>query len=73
MQIGGKQGSRLTGRQFAKLMDTLAETLLETEKGFQMALNFRIPTLLWVDDVVSCVEGKKNQIEIGFQLPLLQK
>ena len=27
MEIGGKQGSRLTGRMFAKLMDTLAEEL----------------------------------------------
>ena len=28
MEIGGKQGSRLTGRMFSKLMDTLAEDII---------------------------------------------
>ena len=64
MEIGGKQGSRLTGRQFSKLMDTLAESLINIEKGFKMSQIFRIPVLLWVDDVVSCVEGKVAQINI---------
>ena len=64
MQIGGKQGSRLTGRQFSKMMDTLAEALITMEKGFKMSLVFRIPVLFWVDDIVSCVEGKEDQIAI---------
>ena len=64
MQIGGKQGSRLTGRQFAKMMDVLAESLINEEKGFQLSQIFRIPVLLWVDDVVSCAEGKEEQNSI---------
>ena len=64
MNIGGKQGSRLTGRQFAKMMDMLAEDLMNDEKGFRLTDTFRIAVLLWVDDVVSCVEGRKNQQEI---------
>ena len=61
MEIGGKQGSRLTGRMFSKLMDTLAEDILPTGEGFQLDDNLTIPCLLWVDDVVSCVEGHQNQ------------
>ena len=64
MDVGGKQGSRLTGRLFSKMMDMLAEDLLNAEIGFTMTSAFRIPILLWVDDVVSCVEGKKNQIDM---------
>ena len=64
MQIGGKQGSRLTGRQFAKMMDILAESLMNEEKGFKLTQIFRIPVFLWVDDVVSCVEGKEEQKSI---------
>ena len=64
MQIVGKQGSRLTGRQFAKMMDVLAETTINMEKGFLMTTLFRIPILLWVDDVVSFAEGKLDQIEM---------
>ena len=64
MQIGGKQGSRLTGRQFGKMMDMLAETSISKEKGFLMKPGFQIPILLWVDDVISCAEGKNNQIDI---------
>ena len=61
MEIGGKQGSRLTGRMFAKLMDTLAEELQPTGEGFQINANLKIAVLLWVDDVVSCVEGANKQ------------
>ena len=61
MQIGGKQGSRLTGRQFSKLMDTLAESSINEQKGFSITAQFKIPSLLWVDDVISCAEGKANQ------------
>ena len=61
MEIGGKQGSRLTGRMFAKLMDSLAEELELTGEGFILDEEFIIAVLLWVDDVVSCVDGAENQ------------
>ena len=61
MDIGGKQGSRLTGRKFSKTMDTMAEDMIENQEGFQLVPSFKIPVLLWVDDVVSCTEGKTNQ------------
>ena len=61
MEIGGKQGSRLTGRMFAKLMDTLAEELELTDEGFKLDNQFTIAVLLWVDDVVTCVDGIENQ------------
>ena len=61
MEIGGKQGSRLTGRMFSKLMDTLAEDIEPTGEGFHIDDSLTIGCLLWVDDVVSCVEGKENQ------------
>ena len=61
MEIGGKQGSRLTGRMFSKLMDTLAEELETTNEGFKLDDQMTISVLLWVDDVVSCVDGTQNQ------------
>ena len=61
MQIGGKQGSRLTGRMFGKMMDSLSEDLQQTNEGFKLNDEFTIAVLLWVDDVVSCVEGTENQ------------
>ena len=64
MEIGGKQGSRLTGRMFSKLMDMLAEELEPTSTGFQINNEFTISTLLWVDDVVTCVEGTQEQKEM---------
>ena len=59
MEIGGKQGSRLTGRMFAKLMDTLAEEL--DGEGFTVNELLTIAVLLWVDDVISCINGEENQ------------
>ena len=64
MEIGGKQGSRLTGRMFAKLMDMLAEELSTTGEGFIVNEMLIIAVLLWVDDVVSCVEGEENQLKM---------
>ena len=46
MEIGGKQGSRLTGRMFAKLMDMLAEEKENTEEGFCFENDFFIAVLL---------------------------
>ncbi len=59
MEIGGKQGSRLTGRMFGKMMDLLAEEP-GTEIGFRLTEILRILVLLWVDDVVSSVENKES-------------
>ena len=64
MEIGGKQGSRLTGRMFSKLMDMLQEEIEPTGEGFQLQNDLIIPYLLWVDDVVSCVEGQESQEKI---------
>ena len=68
MEIGGKQGSRLTGRMFGKLMDTLAEELEALGEGFKFDEIFIIAVLLWVDDVVSCVDGEENQIRMLEQI-----
>ena len=57
MEIGGKQGSRLTGRMFSKMMDLLAEELQETDEGFQITPEFILAVLLWV-------EGEENQTKI---------
>merc|ERR1712228_188556 len=61
MEIGGRQGSSLTGRLFAKLMDMISEELQESGDGFQLSQEFLIPVLLWVDDVISFAEGEENQ------------
>ena len=64
MEIGGKQGSKITGRMFSKLMDVLSELIIEKKMGFKMAEQFIIGALMWVDDVVTCVDGHANQIEM---------
>ena len=62
MEWGGKQGSRLTGRMFAKLMDLLHDEL--KGKGFEINEDFLIAVLLWVDDVLSIAVGEIEQREI---------
>ena len=64
MEIGGKQGSRLTGRLFSKMMDMLAEELQQTRDGFRLSEELIIAVLLWVDDVVSCAVGTEEQEKI---------
>ena len=64
MEIGGKQGSRLTGRMFAKLMDLIAKELKDTDLGFAITEELIISVLLWVDDVISCTEGAADQEEM---------
>ena len=64
MEIGGRQGSRLTGRLFSKMMDVLAEELLELNEGFSMSDIFKIALLLWVDDVVTFAESEEEQKRI---------
>ena len=61
MVIGGKQGSRLTGRMFGKQMDTLAVEMLDSNEGFSLSPLFKIPVLLWVDDVITFAENNINQ------------
>ena len=46
MEIGGKQGSRLTGRMFGKLMDTLAEEMEALGEGFKFNDLFIMAVLL---------------------------
>ena len=45
-------------------MDTLAEELQATGEGFRLSDELIIAVLLWVDDVISCVDGEKEQEEI---------
>ena len=54
MEIGGRQGSKLTGRMFSKLMDLLAEESIDSNHGITIDNDFIIGILLWMDDVVSC-------------------
>ena len=61
MEVGGRQGSCLTGRMFSKMMDILAEEMKDNNEGFKLDDLLTIAVLLWVDDVVSCTEGKVNQ------------
>ena len=61
---GGRQGSRLSGRLFAKQMDILSETFIENDNlNFPVNEDFSIGCLEFVDDVMTCTLGKKNQNE----------
>ena len=64
MEIGGRQGSRITGRLFSKMMDVLSEELQPTGMGFHLSEELRIVVLLWVDDVLSFAVGEEEQKEI---------
>ena len=61
MEIGGRQGSRLTGRMFAKMMDVLAEECQADGVGINLSNDLTIATLLWVDDVLTLAEGENSQ------------
>ena len=45
-------------------MDILAEEMRDKNEGFTLDELLTIAVLLWVDDVVSCAEGKQNQTRI---------
>ena len=61
---GGRQGSRLSGRLFAKQMDVLSEEFIENDNlNFPINENFSIGCLEFVDDVMTCTLGKKKQNE----------
>ena len=64
MEIGGRQGSRITGRLFSKLMDVLSEELQPSGMGYQLSQELLIVVLLWVDDVMTCAIGDHEQIAI---------
>ena len=64
MEIGGRQGSRITGRLFSKLMDILSEELQPSGMGYHLSNSLLITVLLWVDDVLTCAIGDKEQNEI---------
>ena len=64
MKIGGRQGSQLTGKLFSKMMDLLSEEVDASSEGVRINKDLLIAILLWVDDVVSTVEGKENQEKI---------
>ena len=49
---------------FNKLMDVLAEEIALKKIGIELATNLIIGALLWVDDVVTCVEGEVNQTSV---------
>lgn len=64
MEIGGKQGSKLTCRMFSKLMDVLSEIIMEKKMGIKLAEEVIIGALLWMDDVVTIVENESELIQI---------
>ena len=73
MEVGGRQGSRLTGRLFSKMMDTIMSELETTNLGFRLSNELKIPTLLWVDDVVTFVESADDQNEVLDKIDLFAK
>ena len=59
---GGKQGSRLMGRQFSKQMDTLSEEFIgKNSESVKVSDNLSIGCLAWVDDIISSTVGIQNQ------------
>ena len=62
---GGRQGSRLTGRLFSKQMDVLSEEFIQKDNlNVKINPNFSIGCFEFVDDVMTCTHGKKNQKEV---------
>ena len=73
MEIGGRQGSRLTGRLFAKMMDKIAERALTTDIGFHISTHTKIPMLLWIDDVISIAESTNDQWSVLRDMDIFAK
>ena len=62
MEIGGRQGSRLTGRMFSKQMDVISEELINNQNDcLEITSGFSIGALLWIDDLITCTEDTKRQ------------
>ena len=63
---GGRQGSRLTGRLFAKQMDVLSENFIENpDLNFPICDDFSIGCAEFVDDVMTATLRKVNQKKDG--------
>ena len=60
---GGRQGSRLIGKLFGKQMDVLCEHFINNHIGVHITNQLRIGCLEFVDDALSCAEGKENQLK----------
>ena len=58
---GGKQGGKLIVPLFAKMMDNLAEDMLQDENLGIYIQETKIPSLLFVDDAISFAEGYQQQ------------
>ena len=62
---GGRQGSRLAGRLFAKQMDSLSENFIENDHlNVHVNDNFSMGCFEFVDDVMTCTLGKRNQNKV---------
>ena len=60
-ETGGKQGGKLIVPLFAKMMDNVAEDMLENDElGIKIG-EIKIPALLFVDDLITLAEGYKQQ------------
>ena len=60
-ETGGKQGGKLMVPLFAKMMDNLAEDMLEDDNLGIYIQETKIPSLLFVDDAISFAEGYEQQ------------
>ena len=62
---GGRQGSRLAGRLFAKQMDSLSEDFIKNDQlNVHVNETFSMGCFEFVDDVMTCTLGKKNQLKV---------
>ena len=63
MEIGGKQGSRLTGRMFSKMMDLISEELSETNMGFKIDIDFIVDV---ADDTLLNLKATEEKVKLMF-------
>ena len=62
-ETGGKQGGKLMVPMFAKMMDSIADDLMEECETGVSVDGVKIPALLLMDDVVAFAEGYENQLK----------
>ena len=60
-ETGGKQGGKLMVSLFAKMMDTLAEDMMNDHSLGMMIGQSKISSLLYVDDSMTFAEGYEQQ------------
>ena len=63
-QCGGKQGGHIMPTIFGKMMDTLADELLEEQMIGARIEGMLIPALLFVDDATTITEGEQDQVKM---------